>query len=65
MSAFLLLTLVAAAQAVEAQLAALKSGVAEDSIVFAPTGEVIVAAGDKGGKDAAARLRAVVSAETS
>jgi DNA-directed RNA polymerase subunit beta' len=55
---------VAAAQAVEAQLSALKSGTAEETIVFAPTGEVIVAGGDKGGKDALARLRKVVSAET-
>src|SRR3990170_8577687 len=54
----------AAAQAVEAELKALKSAVAAETIVFAPTGEVIVAAGDKGGKDAVARLRAVVSAET-
>ncbi|MBI2776943.1 MAG: DNA-directed RNA polymerase subunit beta', partial [Chloroflexi bacterium] len=53
-----------AAQAVEAQLTTLKSGVAEDTIVFAPTGEVIVASGDKGGKEAIARLRAVVGAET-
>ncbi|MBI2762961.1 MAG: DNA-directed RNA polymerase subunit beta' [Chloroflexi bacterium] len=56
--------IVAAAQAVQAQLKALKSGAAEETIVFAPTGEVIVAAGEKGGKDAAARLRAVVGAET-
>ena len=40
------------AQAVEAALASLKSGVAEETIAFAPTGEVVVAAGDKGGKDA-------------
>jgi len=53
--------LAAAAQATEAQLAALKTGTAEDTIVFAPTGEVIVAAGDKGGKEATARLRKVVS----
>jgi len=53
-----------AAQAVEAELGALKTGVAENTIVFAPTGEVIVAAGDKGGKDAVARLRKVVAAES-
>jgi DNA-directed RNA polymerase subunit beta' len=53
-----------AAQAVEAELKALKSGVAAETIVFAPTGEVIVAAGEKGGKDAVARLRKVVGAET-
>ena len=50
----------AVAQATAAQLAELKSGVAEDSIVFAPTGEVVVAAGDKGGKEATARLRKIV-----
>ena len=41
-------------------LAALKSGVAEETIAFAPTGEVVLAAGDKAGKDATARLRKVV-----
>src|SRR5689334_13605468 len=56
--------IVTAAQQVEARLAELKTGAAEDSIVFEPTGEVIVAAGDKGGKTATSRLRAVVSAET-
>ena len=56
--------IVAAAQAVEARLADLKTGAAEETIVFEPTGEVIVAAGDKGGKTATARLRAVVGAET-
>jgi DNA-directed RNA polymerase subunit beta' len=50
----------AVAQATAAQLAALKSGVAEESIAFVPTGEVVVAAGDKGGKEATARLRKVV-----
>ena len=55
---------VAAAQVVEAELAALKSAVAADSVVFAPTGEVIVAAGDKGGKDALARLRVIVAEHT-
>jgi DNA-directed RNA polymerase subunit beta' len=54
----------AAAQETEGQLAALKTGVAEESIAFAPTGEVIVAAGDKGGKDATARLRKVVAEYT-
>ena len=29
-----------------------------------PTGEVVVAAGDKGGKDAKARLRKIATAET-
>jgi DNA-directed RNA polymerase subunit beta' len=55
---------VTAAQAVEAQLAAVKSGEAADTIVFAPTGEVVVAAGAKGGKEATAALRKIVSAET-
>ena len=54
----------AAAQQVEARLVELKTGAAEETIVFEPTGEVIVAAGDKGGKTATARLRAVVGAET-
>src|SRR5437773_2417189 len=56
--------IVAAAQQVEARLAELKTAAAEESIVFEPTGEVIVAAGDKGGKTATAKLRSVVSAET-
>jgi DNA-directed RNA polymerase subunit beta' len=56
--------IVAAAQGVEAKIAELKTGVSEDPIVFEPTGEVVVAAGDKGGKTATAKLRSVVSAET-
>ncbi|MFL5725898.1 MAG: DNA-directed RNA polymerase subunit beta', partial [Chloroflexota bacterium] len=55
--------IVTAAQEVEARLAELK-GTADDSIVFAPTGEVVVAAGGKGGKEATAALRKIVSAET-
>jgi DNA-directed RNA polymerase subunit beta' len=55
---------VTAAQAVQAELAALKSGEAADTIVFVPTGEVVVAAGAKGGKEATAALRKIVSAET-
>src|SRR5204862_225330 len=50
---------VAASQAVEAQLAELKSGEAADTIVFAPTGEVVVAADAKGGNEAAAVLRLI------
>ncbi|HEY6030396.1 MAG TPA: hypothetical protein VIU44_07535, partial [Gaiellaceae bacterium] len=50
----------AAAQETEALLAALKTGVAEETIAFGPTGEVVVAAGDKGGKEATARLRKIV-----
>jgi DNA-directed RNA polymerase subunit beta' len=49
-----------AAQATAAQLSELKTSVAEESIVFVPTGEVVVAAGDKGGKEATARLRKLV-----
>jgi DNA-directed RNA polymerase subunit beta' len=55
---------VTAAQEVEARLAELKTGTAEDTIAFGPTGEVVVASGDKGGKDATARLRKIVQAET-
>jgi DNA-directed RNA polymerase subunit beta' len=55
---------VTAAQAVEARLAELKSTPADDTIVFAPTGEVVVAAGGKAGREATATLRKIVSAET-
>ena len=48
------------AQAVEAAIKALGTGAAEETIAFAPTGEVVVAAGDKGGKDATAKLRKIV-----
>jgi DNA-directed RNA polymerase subunit beta' len=54
----------AAAQATEGLLTALKSGVAEETVAFAPTGEVIVAAGDKGGREATTRLRKVVAEYT-
>src|SRR4029079_15016608 len=54
----------AAAQATEPLLAELKTGVAEETIAFAPTGEVVVAAGDKGGKDALNKLRKIATAET-
>ena len=47
----------ARAQEVQAALAALGTGVAEETIAFAPTGEVVVAAGDKGGKAATATLQ--------
>jgi len=50
-------------QATEARLAELK-GAATETIAFEPTGEVVVAAGDTGGKEATARLRKIVSAET-
>jgi DNA-directed RNA polymerase subunit beta' len=52
------------AQAVEAAVKTLGSGSAEETIAFAPTGEVVVAAGDAGGKEATARLRKIVAAET-
>ncbi len=52
------------AKAVETALTELKSKVAEDTIAFVPTGEVVVAAGDKGGKDALAKLRKIATAET-
>ena len=53
--------IVAAAKEVEAWLAELKLGTAEESTAFALTAEVIVAAGDKGGKEATARLRKTVA----
>ena len=52
------------AKVTQSALAELKSGVAEETIAFAPTGEVIVAAGDKGGREATARLRKVVGEYT-
>ena len=52
------------AKATQAALAELKSGVAEATIAFEPTGEVVVAAGDKGGKEATARLRKIVGEYT-
>ena len=55
---------VAAAQEVEARLAALKNGSSDETIAFGPTGEVVVAAGGKGGKEATAALRRIVQAET-
>ncbi len=54
----------AAAQAAQAQLAALKGAVAGETIAFAPTGEVVVAAGEKGGKAAETKLKKIVLAET-
>ena len=51
----------AAAQATEALLAEVKTTEATETIAFAPTGEVVVAAGDKGGKEATARLRKIVA----
>jgi DNA-directed RNA polymerase subunit beta' len=56
--------LAAAAKELEDRLKALKTGVTEDTIAFEPTGEVVLAAGEKGGKDALAKLRKIVAAET-
>ncbi len=53
-----------AAKAVQAQLAELGSAVAEETIAFAPTGEVVLAAGEKPGKTALATLRKIAAAET-
>ncbi|HEY3335664.1 MAG TPA: DNA-directed RNA polymerase subunit beta' [Candidatus Limnocylindrales bacterium] len=52
------------AQTVEAALTELGSGEAAETIAFASTGEVVVAAGSKGGKDALAKLRKIATAET-
>jgi len=53
-----------AAQATEALVTALGKDEATETIAFAPTGEVVVAAGDKGGKDATTRLRKIVGEYT-
>ncbi len=53
----------AEASRIEAALTALGSGAAEETIALAQTGEVIVAAGDKGGKEALGRLRKLATAE--
>src|SRR5439155_431500 len=55
--------IVGAGQATEAATKALGTGAAEEPIVFQTTGEVVVPAGEKGGKDAVGRLRAMVQAE--
>ena len=52
------------AQTVEAALTELGTGEAAETIAFVPTGEVVVEAGKKGGKDALARLRKIATAET-
>ncbi len=56
--------LVAAAQVVEAELKELAGKPATATIAFAPTGEIVVAEGDKGGKEATAKLHKLVRAET-
>ena len=45
-------------------LAEVKSGVAEATIAFEPTGEVILGAGEKGGKAVEAKLKKIVLAES-
>ncbi len=54
----------AEAKAIEEQIAALGKGVADEAIVFSPTGEVVVRAGEPAGRDALARLRKIAAAET-
>jgi DNA-directed RNA polymerase subunit beta' len=53
----------AEASRIETALSTLGSGAAEETIAFAPTGEVIVASGEKGGKEALSRLRKLATAE--
>src|SRR4051812_48127657 len=52
------------AKEVEERLAALGSASAEETLAFEPTGEVVLAAGDKPGREATAKLRKIVAAET-
>jgi DNA-directed RNA polymerase subunit beta' len=54
----------AAAQAAQARLAAVKTGLAEETIAFEPTGEVVLGAGEKGGKAVEAKLKKIVLAES-
>ena len=53
-----------AAKEIQARLAELKTSVTEDTVAFAPTGEVVLAAGEKGAKEAVARLRKFATAES-
>src|SRR5450759_1060018 len=53
-----------AAKEIQARLAELKTRVTEDTVAFAPTGEVVLAAGEKGAKEAVARLRKFATAES-
>src|SRR5688500_3225934 len=55
--------LVAAQQETKAKIEALGTGAAEEPIVFEPTGEILVAAGDKGGKTAVTALNKAAAAE--
>jgi DNA-directed RNA polymerase subunit beta' len=57
-------TVAEAAQAAQAALKALGAKVASDPIVFASTGEVIVAAGEKGGREAGAKLKKAAQDES-
>ena len=54
----------AEAKAIEEQLNALGTAASESTIAFALTGEVVLAAGDKGGKEALGKLRKIAAAET-
>jgi DNA-directed RNA polymerase subunit beta' len=56
--------IVGKAKQAEERLAAIGKGEAEETVAFEPTGEVVVAAGDKAGKEALARLRKIATAET-
>ncbi|MHB8458764.1 MAG: DNA-directed RNA polymerase subunit beta' [Candidatus Limnocylindrales bacterium] len=56
--------IVTAAQSTQRQVTGLGAKVAAETIVFTPTGEVVVGEGDKGGKEATARLRKLVATET-
>jgi DNA-directed RNA polymerase subunit beta' len=53
-----------AAKEIQVRLAELKTGATEETIAFAPTGEVVLGAGDKGSKEAGARLRKIATAES-
>ena len=53
----------AAAQVVQARLAKVKTGVAEETIAFELTGEVVLGVGEKGGKAVETKLKKIVLAE--
>jgi DNA-directed RNA polymerase subunit beta' len=53
-----------AAKEIQARLTELKSGVTEETVAFAPTGEVVLGAGEKASKEAVARLRKIATAES-
>jgi DNA-directed RNA polymerase subunit beta' len=53
-----------AAQQVEQRLTALGKDAAAEAVAFSITGEIVVAAGAKGGKEATAALRKIVAAES-